>query len=957
MHTFIKKSISVVLCLVFLATSIVALIPESTVPASAATYVTGDNPVSSSYKGSIYYDNFCRVPLTGDARKDVVAVAMSQIGYQESNSPTDLDGIGTGYNNYTEYNENIKGVNWLGTTFYWCASFVSWSLLQSGATDHNSSNDMVRYNQGDKEYIWREVACGTWAYQLNRFGYFRYSKYHGGSYKPQSGDLIFFSWSGSSDESNADHIGIVVYSDDSYVYTVEGNTSDSAGLEDNGDGVYFKSYSLGYSCIIGYGVLPYATNPEVPNIDYSGANPTCGLYMANSSKDVHASADSDTVIAEMPRYTMFEVTEIASNGRLKATYTASNGSTVTGWILNNSYRVIQITTTETNLDEVIKQAQQTRYCDYSEAALVELRAAYNEALAVQSNSSASAAEEKAVADKLKAAIANTVGSELVVSKGASYTVANNRTDGWADDGVRLTDGSKGYSDGNTYNYSGWDNTDIEIIIDLGSSKPSNIYRIYGAGNESWGVAATQGISVSVSDDKSNWTPVASSSTVVNTGTSGDWTTYTISVTPAVENNSRYVKFGVNKGNLSHVWIDEVEVAHKGKAASGKVYVNGFNTRVTSGQTVIFTPDFGEINVSNANHAYTVNLIATWDNTQNGYVVTSVEHGEGNETPAITLESNQILICAHGWEGSNVTDPVAGSAANKNNLAAAKVGEKLSFTQLDITKKTIGAAATVTVGEGKTDSSVVLGVNLALNKTYTATGIYELDGVVYYPDENGVTLTDGSAASYDASYNHVAYVGFNRGTAEYESVGYASITVDLDKAYWMNKFIARVGTGYNESVGVTTPSSISVFVSEDNKNWTEFKTVETTEDSSVSCAEIVIEDEASVYGRYVQFRFVGNTNWIMIAEVEAYEGEENTENPPVVDPDPTPDPDPVYPIGDVNADTKVDSIDYLLVKRSCFNTYTLSSDEYARANVDKNDKIDSLDYILIKRIVFGTYVAQ
>lgn len=50
-------------------------------------------------------------------------------------------------------------------------------------------------------------------------------------------------------------------------------------------------------------------------------------------------------------------------------------------------------------------------------------------------------------------------------------------------------------------------------------------------------------------------------------------------------------------------------------------------------------------------------------------------------------------------------------------------------------------------------------------------------------------------------------------------------------------------------------------------------------------------------------------------------------------------------------------DYILVKRSCFGTYTLSLEEKERANVDRNDGINSIDYVLIKRIVFGTYTAQ
>ena len=59
------------------------------------------------------------------------------------------------------------------------------------------------------------------------------------------------------------------------------------------------------------------------------------------------------------------------------------------------------------------------------------------------------------------------------------------------------------------------------------------------------------------------------------------------------------------------------------------------------------------------------------------------------------------------------------------------------------------------------------------------------------------------------------------------------------------------------------------------------------------------------------------------------------------------------VGDVNDDKIVDSLDYVIVKRACFNTYKLSDDEYSRANANGDDTIDSLDYVLVKRIAFGT----
>ncbi|MBQ4316975.1 MAG: dockerin type I repeat-containing protein, partial [Clostridia bacterium] len=78
---------------------------------------------------------------------------------------------------------------------------------------------------------------------------------------------------------------------------------------------------------------------------------------------------------------------------------------------------------------------------------------------------------------------------------------------------------------------------------------------------------------------------------------------------------------------------------------------------------------------------------------------------------------------------------------------------------------------------------------------------------------------------------------------------------------------------------------------------------------------------------------------------------------VDEPQPEPDPEPTYMLGDVNDDEKVDSVDYLLVKRACFKTYELNEDEFKRADVNADTVMDSTDYLLVKRIAFGTYTVE
>ncbi|MBQ4316625.1 MAG: hypothetical protein IJC20_00100 [Clostridia bacterium] len=63
------------------------------------------------------------------------------------------------------------------------------------------------------------------------------------------------------------------------------------------------------------------------------------------------------------------------------------------------------------------------------------------------------------------------------------------------------------------------------------------------------------------------------------------------------------------------------------------------------------------------------------------------------------------------------------------------------------------------------------------------------------------------------------------------------------------------------------------------------------------------------------------------------------------------------LGDVNLDSKVDQIDYLFVKRSCFKTVSLTNEEILRADINGDHTIDHIDYLLVKRICFGTYKVQ
>ncbi len=408
---------------VFLAIALIIPMGLISVPAtesSSFTYISGDNGISNSYKNSKFYEKLSKITLTGDGRTDVIAVALTQAGYLESNTAGDYAGVNAGSKDYCEYNYNMGdyGIGY-GNGYHWCASFVSWALLQSGCYSIRTSSqgDWCRFHDGkdgdalDTSYIWREVGVPRWYDQMKAAGRLQISAYHGGNYIPQTGDLIFYSWDGT----NQAHIGLVIYSDGTYVYTVEGNTSDAEGLEANGGCCAVKTYSLSSKYISGYGVLPYKEKASA-KIDFSGKNRTTGYYI-NTQKAYNLYGDascSGSAVAVIPRFTMFDVVEVCSNGMLKVVTEVSGGATKTGYINPASSRVFQLTSSSTEkraLEELVSHVKTIKFKDYTTNTLTELRTAYREAINVLNDSSSEAEDYVDAYNKLDALYKSTGANE------------------------------------------------------------------------------------------------------------------------------------------------------------------------------------------------------------------------------------------------------------------------------------------------------------------------------------------------------------------------------------------------------------------------------------------------------------------------------------------------------------------------------------------------------------------
>ncbi len=597
------------------------------------------------------------------------------------------------------------------------------------------------------------------------------------------------------------------------------------------------------------------------------------------------------------------------------------------------------------LGNTIKLAEEKRYYDFDKTSLEAFRSAYNNAIAVY-NSATAGIDDYAAA---KAALESAMNPSNAISVGKSYTATpNNRTDVWKDDGIRLTDGKKDALAGNTDAFSGLGNSAVSYVtVDLGSnSKAYNNFRVYTSVNANWGINVPASVKVLVSADGSNYIEVASDMVSWSVAKDGDWTSYVLNLQSDSNRTERYVKFEITPES-GHVWLEEVEVRSGKNIDVNSVYITDVNKRIAAGECNVFTPSFSPLTVSGINYMFTNNVIVKWSESDNAYVVTNVWYGTtiGEQ---LTLAEDELLICAHDWETGISEAVVYGSGRNATMLGKVKVGDFIYVSGVDVgNSKWLGASYITIVKnsaeDDEEDEPVVdletptFNDNLAIDKNYVTSDIYASNGTILYPDEDGITLTDGKTAANDAQFSDVAFVGFNKNSSDYQANGYSSVTVDLKSVCTINKVVANVASSYHDSVGINAPSLIEVYVSNDNQNFAKAGAVIPADDNRTSAIAATITLSMPVNARYVQFRFYANASWMFVAEVEVYGGQN------------------AVLVGDINADGKTDSLDYLIAKRACLGTYQLDEDEILRADVNSDELIDSLDYLLVKRIVLGTYV--
>lgn len=167
----------------------------------------------------------------------VVAAALSQMGYTEGEEESTVFGQCYGYPNG-----------------FWCDMFVSWCAGEA---------------QVPEAVFPRSASCGEHCRQFTAMGRYQKSAARGGSYIPRQGDLALFR---SLKSGIINHVGLVLYVENEQVFTVEGNALTNrldypaeevsaarrSSLEPN-DYVTVNVYPLYSPKIHGYAVPDYAS--------------------------------------------------------------------------------------------------------------------------------------------------------------------------------------------------------------------------------------------------------------------------------------------------------------------------------------------------------------------------------------------------------------------------------------------------------------------------------------------------------------------------------------------------------------------------------------------------------------------------------------------------------------------------------------------------------------------------
>ena len=177
----------------------------------------------------------------------VLAVALGEVGCLEKETKADLDSRteNAGDENFTKYARDLDALDFYHgdkNGLAWCDVFVDWCFVKA----FGEERALRMTFQPDWGFLNRGAGC-----RHSR----RYYKLRGRLFEePKVGDQVFFF---AKDGETVCHTGLVYALDNTFLYTVEGNTDIGDGVIANGGGVCKKKYLLTDSRLAGFGRPDY----------------------------------------------------------------------------------------------------------------------------------------------------------------------------------------------------------------------------------------------------------------------------------------------------------------------------------------------------------------------------------------------------------------------------------------------------------------------------------------------------------------------------------------------------------------------------------------------------------------------------------------------------------------------------------------------------------------------------
>lgn len=171
-----------------------------------------------------YSDESVTTGLPENTKSDVdriIEVAIAEVGYIEKSSNNNLYDFSSSNNNttknkypkgnYTKYAADFdQTIGYSGHAPEWCSLFIWWCAYKAGLVD-SGVFPAGKNNSGSQPIF-------SAAY---------FPKYFTKVSDPIPGDLVYYNFSGKA--GTISHIGLIVATDDNYIYTVEGNTTPKMG--------------------------------------------------------------------------------------------------------------------------------------------------------------------------------------------------------------------------------------------------------------------------------------------------------------------------------------------------------------------------------------------------------------------------------------------------------------------------------------------------------------------------------------------------------------------------------------------------------------------------------------------------------------------------------------------------------------------------------------------------------